>query len=382
MIRFSRHRIAAASPRLPALLLVLLVALACAKTTAAQQTTTTLILNMRASSVYDVSKNGSALTSVYTSPKGVLRFSDVSMPGDLISVAEDSTANTQPPSPPLIESADETSPGCVEVFWLPHGDPAVVGFEVGIGSRSVAGGEAPSYDRVVDVGNVTSYGTCGLSTGRHFVAVRARNHLGIPSPYSAELAVDISATAVAISAFEAGADGGAVKLDWEIFSDEALRGYVVYRSERADPDRGVPVHDERFLPPAARSLVDRSIAPATWYRYTLVVVREDGGEAAWLSRTVRTRPARLELDQNAPNPFNPQTSISFVLPAATTVRLEVFDVEGRRVATLVDGKMPPGRHRVRWDGTDRNGRPVATGTYFYRLTAGKRYLSRKMLLLK
>jgi hypothetical protein len=196
------------------------------------------------------------------------------------------------------------------------------------------------------------------------------------------VAEDSTAAAVVLSGFEAGADGEAVNLTWDVFSDEPLRGFVLYRCERAEPGRGAPVHEQPFLPPGARSHIDRTVAPATWYRYTLIVVREDGSEAAWLSRDVQTGQAWLELGQNAPNPFNPQTSISFVLPATAVVRLEVFDVEGRRVATLVDATMPAGRHRVLWDGTDRDRRPVATGTYFYRLTAGKRSLSRKMLLLK
>jgi len=343
------------------------------------------MFSMRASAVYDVSKNGAPLTSTYSSPNGVATFVDVASMGGLITVAEDSTADTSPPTPPLIQSADENAPGCVLVLWLPTGDPSVVSFEVGIGTRSVSDGDAPNYARVVDAGDVTDYELCDLAIGHYFVAVRALNQLGIPSVFSTELAVTVSSSAVTITAFEVtttDSQRGAVALTWDIFSDEALRGYQVYRSLREDPGRGSPVHGEQILPPTARSLVDDSVSPATWYRYTLVVIGENGAEAAWFSRTVKTGAARLELDQNVPNPFNPETTVSFVLPSAAPVRLQVFDVEGRLVSTLVDQSMPPGRHRVRWDGLDSRGSPVATGTYFYRLTAGKRSLSRKMLLLK
>jgi hypothetical protein len=389
VLRILRRPMHLACARGPVPFLTFLAAFILAQTganpSAAQRTTAVYMFNMKPSSVYDVSQNGSVTTDSYASPEGVVRFNDFLVPGDVIAVAEDSTANTQPPSPPLIQSAAETSPGCVQATWLPSGDPTVVGFELGIGSRSVAGGQASGYDRLLDVGNVSSYDLCGLSTGHYFLAVRARNQLGITSAFSVELSVDVASTAVTISAFDADVESagpGTVILRWEVSSDEPLRGYRVYRSDPADEARGVPVHGEGILPPTARSLADNTVSASTRYRYTLVVIGEDGVEATSLSRTVLTPAARLELDQNVPNPFNPRTRISFVLPEAARVRLEVFDVEGRWVATLIDGRMPAGRHEVFWQGVDRNGTTVATGTYFYRLTAGKRSLSRKMLLLK
>lgn len=370
------------SPRVSVLPVVLLVALACANQAGAQQSTRHFLFNMKSSSVYTVDINGSALTSAYTSPNGIVQYSNVGTSAALLSVVIDTTANTQPPSPPLVISAGESDPGCVHVLWLPSGDPTVTGYEVGVGLRSVAGGGAPGYDRVVDAGSGSVFDVCQLSTGHYFVAVRARNYLGIPSAFSAELTVDVTSTAVLISGFDARADGGSVLLEWDVFSDEALRGYLVYRSGRDEEGRGAPIQGNRPLIPSTRSFSDESVAAQTWYRYTLVVVREDGSEAAWLSRTVRATAAILQLEQNAPNPFNPSTSISFVLPGAARVRVEVFDVGGRRVRTLLDGAMIAGRHSVRWDGTSDHGTQVASGTYFYRLTAGKRVISRKMLLLK
>jgi len=84
-----------------------------------------------------------------------------------------------------------------------------------------------------------------------------------------------------------------------------------------------------------------------------------------------------ELEQNIPNPFNPRTSISFTLAAEGDVRLDVFDVTGRRVATLVDGVKSAGRHTVALDGNS-----LASGVYFYRLNAGGVVQQKKMILLK
>ena len=80
---------------------------------------------------------------------------------------------------------------------------------------------------------------------------------------------------------------------------------------------------------------------------------------------------------NYPNPFNPATEISFSLPSASHVKLEVFNVMGQKVATLVDGQFEAGEHVVRWDGSD-----AASGVYFYRLQAGDFVDTKKMMLLK
>lgn len=83
-----------------------------------------------------------------------------------------------------------------------------------------------------------------------------------------------------------------------------------------------------------------------------------------------------------PNPFNPRTEVRFELAEATRVRVDVHDVRGRLVRTLVDENRPSGPHAVMWDGTDRTGSSVASGTYFLRLAAGDRVETRKVALLK
>jgi hypothetical protein len=91
---------------------------------------------------------------------------------------------------------------------------------------------------------------------------------------------------------------------------------------------------------------------------------------------------RFGLFQNAPNPFNPETTIAFSLPEPNDVRLEIYDVAGRRVTTLVDERLGAGEHRVEWNGMGATGDRVASGVYFYKLTAGRENVSRKMVLLK
>jgi len=92
--------------------------------------------------------------------------------------------------------------------------------------------------------------------------------------------------------------------------------------------------------------------------------------------------SEVTLAQNAPNPFNPSTVISFNLPRDGRVSLRVFDVRGRLVRTLVDGNQPAGAHAVDWDGRDDRGAPAASGVYLYRLEAGGQARQRSMLLVK
>lgn len=106
-------------------------------------------------------------------------------------------------------------------------------------------------------------------------------------------------------------------------------------------------------------------------------------KASWLASPVsgvenKTQlPEAFSLDQNYPNPFNPATQIAYSVPSKTRVSLEVFDVLGRRIATLVDGIVQPGRYSVEFDASK-----LASGVYFYRLSTSQQILSRKMVLLK
>ncbi|MBP2680634.1 MAG: hypothetical protein H6Q78_497, partial [Candidatus Krumholzibacteriota bacterium] len=94
------------------------------------------------------------------------------------------------------------------------------------------------------------------------------------------------------------------------------------------------------------------------------------------------RAAAFALEQNHPNPFNPTTTIRFTLDAKSQATLRVYDVAGRMVATVLSRELPAGEHRAAWDGRNAKGEAVASGVYFYRLSAGGRTATKKMLLLR
>jgi hypothetical protein len=117
--------------------------------------------------------------------------------------------------------------------------------------------------------------------------------------------------------------------------------------------------------------------------YWLEEARIDG-EPTWYGPLVVPPLALVGLlDQNYPNPFNPSTQIRFTLASPSPVRLSIFDLSGRLVRTLVDGRPhPAGRHDVVWDGLDDQARAMGSGIYICTLeTAGGRD-SRRMTLLR
>ena len=85
---------------------------------------------------------------------------------------------------------------------------------------------------------------------------------------------------------------------------------------------------------------------------------------------------------NHPNPFNPVTRIEFTLENGAPVLVTVFDVQGRKVRTLLRESLPAGSHWVLWDGTDDGGRQLGSGVYFARLSTGSQTLDHKMVLIK
>ena len=93
-------------------------------------------------------------------------------------------------------------------------------------------------------------------------------------------------------------------------------------------------------------------------------------------------PGAVVLLGNYPNPFNPRTRIVFELPQGQNVRVKVYDLAGHQIRQLVDGWLAAGRQELAWDGLDQEGRPIASGVYFYRLDTAEGLLSGRMLLAR
>jgi hypothetical protein len=93
-------------------------------------------------------------------------------------------------------------------------------------------------------------------------------------------------------------------------------------------------------------------------------------------------PDQFSLQQNFPNPFNPQTTIAFSLLTAAQVELAIYTIDGHRVATLLNGLCESGHHDVVWRGRDASGKAVSSGHYLYRLVVDGACVTKSMLLLR
>jgi len=93
-------------------------------------------------------------------------------------------------------------------------------------------------------------------------------------------------------------------------------------------------------------------------------------------------PSTLFLNQNAPNPFNGSTTITFGIPRFGAVRLEIYNILGQKIISLIDQYLPAGHYSAVWNGQDSGGREMASGIYFYRLNTMERAAVRKMVYLK
>jgi hypothetical protein len=180
-----------------------------------------------------------------------------------------------------------------------------------------------------------------------------------------------------------------VVLDWAPSIDDPVEGtpvqfYSVYRAEGSAALAMVGQSDEP-------SYVDRLPSDGT-YRYAVTATdfggNESGfsGEAPYNSLAIAGAsgiPETYALRANYPNPFNPSTTIVYELPEAAPVTLLIYDLTGKQIRTLVNEARYAGYHQTVWDGTDFKGALVATGVYFYRITAGDAFVeTRKMVLMK
>jgi len=112
---------------------------------------------------------------------------------------------------------------------------------------------------------------------------------------------------------------------------------------------------------------------ATWTKHDPVDVEEHDGS---------NLPKAFTLVQNYPNPFNPTTTIEYSVPTRSHVTVEILNLLGQRVRTLIDEMKSAGNYRTEWDGTDAYGKSVSTGVYLYRFRAGDHEETKKMLLIK
>jgi len=182
-----------------------------------------------------------------------------------------------------------------------------------------------------------------------------------------------------ISRFDASATSRGIELIWDIASSDVVVGFHLYRS--SDRDRMEHRINDHTIEPSARRYTDTTAQPGARYNYILGVVT-DAGEVRSPTVAATRALSELSLMQNYPNPFNPTTLIRFSIVEKSRVTLQIFDAEGKAIATLLNDVVEPGPREILWDGRDNRGNQVSSGVYFCRLRASGRTLSKKMVMIR
>ena len=128
--------------------------------------------------------------------------------------------------------------------------------------------------------------------------------------------------------------------------------------------------------------VDENSAWAVGYDGTIITTHSPTVSISNGNGGIQSLPETVHLDNNYPNPFNPQTTIGFQLPQNSSVTLKIYSITGQLVKTLLNETVPAGYHSVVWDGTNNFGNQVGSGIYLYQLKSGEVVQTRKMHLLK
>ncbi len=164
-----------------------------------------------------------------------------------------------------------------------------------------------------------------------------------------------------------------------VSSSRSLAGYNLYRN-------GTQLNTTTIT---SLFYLDLNV-PAGDYTYNVTAVYEDpDGESEFSNDADITvvgagniLPLVTELEGNYPNPFNPTTTINFSLKTAEKTLLEVYNIRGEKVRTLVDGELQADYHSIVWNGKDNSGKKSASGVYFYKMKAGSYQQTKKMILMK
>ncbi|MDW8438772.1 MAG: T9SS type A sorting domain-containing protein, partial [Chloroherpetonaceae bacterium] len=182
-----------------------------------------------------------------------------------------------------------------------------------------------------------------------------------------------------------------IRLEWRTATEQDNLGFVLYRSEsenglyeeiashQTSPNlrgKGTTLEEQTYFYEDSHNA-----QPGRTYFYKLVSVDYDGRRHEIPQGDIEQWKIQLPfdyaLDQNYPNPFNPVTTIQFSLAKAGKVTLEIYNVLGQKVATLIDGELNAGAHRYQW-----NAAGLASGVYFYRLQSRDFVATKKAILVK
>jgi hypothetical protein len=290
-----------------------------------------------------------------------------------------------------------TSGGGIVPVPLPSGTSSAIargvnsdGWVVGIGSSAFAipflydGTQTYRIHDLLPPGSgwdlATNTSSSALGISEDGIIVGTGVHNGLVRAYAM---VPSTTVPVALEEFAALARDDGVELRWRFSASSDVADVHVQRGPAAEGPwtaLTVTIAHEGSMSVA----LDRDATPGEVYFYRLAVRDQDGAMSILGNVSVQrdVTAARLKLDAPAPNPSAGRTVVSLRLPVAGNAQLDVIDVRGRVVRTLVDGRLGAGEHLQAWDGRTDRGAEAPAGVYFMRLTTAQGIRSQRVTLLR
>jgi len=185
---------------------------------------------------------------------------------------------------------------------------------------------------------------------------------------------------VELTSFSGSFMNAAVRLNWQTATEVDNYGFEIERKDASTEWRKIGFVEGHGISnsPKYYSLSDNSVTKGTAYSYRLIQIDGDGSFTYSHIINISTGVVSdYTLEQNFPNPFNPETVILFALPTPGEITLEVFNTQGEKVAVLTDGYHEAGVHSVRFKAEG-----LASGVYFYTLFSDKTQITKKLTILR
>jgi hypothetical protein len=184
-----------------------------------------------------------------------------------------------------------------------------------------------------------------------------------------------------LTRYSAHLDGHNIVVKWKMSGEKSNQRFFVFRAHSIyGPYRsllvGVVCKGNSY------SFVDETCREGEGYTYRVELLNGNYRKLLFQTQAIVIPKKERVRSWNSPNPCNPSTTIYYTLPNYTHVKLDIFDVAGRKIACLVDGPQGPGEHRAVWNGRDGNGVPLTSGIYFYRIAIGTSVVGKKMILVR
>ena len=284
---------------------------------------------------------------------------------------------------------DEYSSNISNSFW----DTNTSGTSTGIGVGNTSGPTGKTTTQMKDIATFTDTDTPGLSTAWDFETNpnddAANNDywdmdnsetINNGYPFLSWENGGETALPITLSVFEVFYRNGNVNILWTTESETNNARFIIYRNDEAiGTVKGAGTTSE----PNNYDYIDRSVIPDNTYTYILADVSYANEENKYIDKAVNIVipkndiPEEFALNNNYPNPFNPSTAISFQLSAVSDVELCIYDMNGRKIASLINDNKPAGYYEIYWDASN-----FSSGIYFYSLQAGDFVDTKKMILMK